>query len=188
MTETVDEKLFPDVRSILAVGVDTPELIALRAVLGSFTAAPVRYVSDPSLAGAEEAGSDLIVSKPDTLATNPDFFLRRQGRVAIMTTGGEISNSPFYLIPRDLPEDDFISRWREILQHLSPATTLRSDLSAREIEVLREIAAGLTSKEIAEKLFISVNTVISHRKNLTSKLGIRSVSGLSLYAMMNGLL
>lgn len=188
MTDTVEMKLFPDIRSILAVGLDTPEIIALKGVLGSFTHATVRSVSDLSQTGADEAGSDLIISKPDTLATNPDFFLRRQGRVAILTTGGEISNSPFYLVPCDLPEDAFISRCREILEHLSPASSLRSDLSAREIEVLREIAAGLTSKEIAEKLFISVNTVISHRKNLTAKLGIRSVSGLSLYAMMNGLL
>ena len=48
------------------------------------------------------------------------------------------------------------------------------------------VASGMTNKEIADKLCISINTVLSHRKNITSKLGIRSASGLSVYAMMNG--
>jgi DNA-binding CsgD family transcriptional regulator len=42
------------------------------------------------------------------------------------------------------------------------------------------------NKEIADRLNISINTVLSHRKNLTAKLGIKTVSGLSFYAMMNG--
>jgi DNA-binding CsgD family transcriptional regulator len=61
-------------------------------------------------------------------------------------------------------------------------------LSIREIDVLKEIAKGKTNKEIADTLCISVNTVITHRRNLTAKIGIRSASGLSLYAMMNGLI
>ena len=44
----------------------------------------------------------------------------------------------------------------------------------------------LHNKEIAEKLHISLTTVISHRKNITEKLGIKSVSGLAIYAFMLG--
>ncbi|MBD5328591.1 MAG: response regulator transcription factor [Bacteroides sp.] len=62
------------------------------------------------------------------------------------------------------------------------------ELSAREKEVLKELASGKTNKEIADHLSISVNTVITHRKNVSSKLGIKSVSGLSLYALMNGII
>ncbi|MCM1020734.1 MAG: LuxR C-terminal-related transcriptional regulator [Muribaculum sp.] len=62
----------------------------------------------------------------------------------------------------------------------------QSQLSPREENVLALIARGFINKEIADKLEISVNTVLSHRKNIMSKLGIRSVSGLSLYALMNG--
>ena len=62
------------------------------------------------------------------------------------------------------------------------------ELSSREIDVLKEIASGKIIKEIADSLNISVNTVLTHRKNISSKLGIRSVSGLSLYAMMNGII
>lgn len=60
------------------------------------------------------------------------------------------------------------------------------DLSAREIEVLVLITKGLINKEIADKLNISLTTVISHRKNIVEKLGIKSVSGLTIYAVMRG--
>ena len=60
------------------------------------------------------------------------------------------------------------------------------DLSAREIEVLKLLTRGFINKEIAYKLGISLTTVISHRKNITEKLGIKSVPGLTIYAVMNG--
>lgn len=59
-------------------------------------------------------------------------------------------------------------------------------LSAREIEVLVLVTKGYINKEIADKLNIGLTTVISHRKNITEKLGIKSVSGLAIYAVMNG--
>ena len=45
---------------------------------------------------------------------------------------------------------------------------------------------GMANKEIAEELNISITTVISHRKNIMEKLNIKSVSGLTIYAVMNG--
>ncbi|WP_308663304.1 LuxR C-terminal-related transcriptional regulator [uncultured Alistipes sp.] len=59
-------------------------------------------------------------------------------------------------------------------------------LSAREAEVLALIARGHINKEIAQRLGIGLTTVISHRRNLMEKLGIRSVSGLTLYAITRG--
>lgn len=59
----------------------------------------------------------------------------------------------------------------------------QEDLSEREIEVLTQMVAGLSNKEIADKLNISIHTVISHRKNITEKTGIKSLSGLTIYAI-----
>jgi len=60
-------------------------------------------------------------------------------------------------------------------------------LSDREQEVLVLVAKGLLNKEIADKLNISINTVITHRKNITRKTGIKTVPGLTVYAILSGL-
>lgn len=62
-----------------------------------------------------------------------------------------------------------------------------SELSDREKDVLILVAKGLMSKEIADNLNISVHTVISHRKNITRKTGIKSIAGLVAYALLNNL-
>ena len=62
------------------------------------------------------------------------------------------------------------------------------DLTLREKDVIRLVALGLANKEIADRLNISIHTVISHRKNITEKLNIRSISGLTMYAIMNKLI
>ncbi|MBR5166639.1 MAG: helix-turn-helix transcriptional regulator [Salinivirgaceae bacterium] len=64
-------------------------------------------------------------------------------------------------------------------------TDLSKQLSDRELDVLRLLAQGNMNKEIADKLNISVHTVISHRKNITQKTGIKTQSGLTIYALSN---
>lgn len=64
----------------------------------------------------------------------------------------------------------------------------KSVLTRRETEILKLIAQGNLNKQIADKLNISINTVLTHRKNILSKTGIKTTSGLTLYAISNGLL
>lgn len=63
-----------------------------------------------------------------------------------------------------------------------------SPLSERETEVLVELAHGLSNKEIADRLNISIHTVISHRKNIVHKTGITTLPELTLYALSRRLL
>ena len=63
----------------------------------------------------------------------------------------------------------------------------RGELSSRERDILIAVAKGNTNKEIADEYNISVYTVISHRRNISRKLGINSISGLTVYAIMNKL-
>ncbi len=63
-----------------------------------------------------------------------------------------------------------------------------SELSEREKEILVWVVKGQLNKEIADNLNISIHTVISHRKNISKKTGIKSVSGLTVYALLNNLL
>lgn len=62
------------------------------------------------------------------------------------------------------------------------------DLSEREREILLSVAQGMTNKEIADRYNLSIHTVISHRKNISHKTGIRSIAGLTVYAIMNNLI
>jgi DNA-binding NarL/FixJ family response regulator len=65
--------------------------------------------------------------------------------------------------------------------------SMPGDLSKRETEVIRLIADGLSNQDIAQKLYISINTVESHRKNIYRKIGVTNTSGLVRYAIRNGL-
>ena len=80
-----------------------------------------------------------------------------------------------------------ISKMNEFAQS---ETTKKDDveLSKREIDVLVAVAKGMMNKEIADLMNISIHTVISHRKNITRKTGIKSVSGLTVYALLNNLI
>jgi DNA-binding NarL/FixJ family response regulator len=63
-----------------------------------------------------------------------------------------------------------------------------NELSGRERDILTAVAKGLTNKEIADEFNISIYTVISHRRNISQKLGINSIPGLTVYAIMNKLI
>lgn len=75
-----------------------------------------------------------------------------------------------------------------IMKGLSNQTDDKVQISDRELDVLRLVAAEMTTKEIAVKLFISENTVETHRKNLIGKLGVRNAIGLVKYAIKEGLI
>ena len=62
------------------------------------------------------------------------------------------------------------------------------ELSAREKEILVCVAKGMLNKEIADAENISIHTVITHRKNITRKTGIKTVAGLTVYALLNNLI
>jgi len=63
-----------------------------------------------------------------------------------------------------------------------------SELSKREIDVLQLVAKGLANKEVTDKLCISIHTVISHRKNISEKTGVKSASGLTMYAVLKNII
>ncbi|MBR1799067.1 MAG: hemerythrin domain-containing protein [Bacteroidales bacterium] len=84
---------------------------------------------------------------------------------------------------------DILQLTRDLERHTVVEEVLLSpnedyDLSDREHDVLKLVAQGLSSKEIAAKLNIAVNTVNTHRKNITKKTGIKSVAGLAVYTML----
>lgn len=87
-------------------------------------------------------------------------------------------------------KESIIQKIRNLLAHRDHADSDSHsvDLSPREITIVRLVSMGLTNRQIAEKLFLSAHTVMTHRKNISAKLGIKSVSGLTVYAIVNNII
>lgn len=69
---------------------------------------------------------------------------------------------------------------------MEPAKKSESDVSSREIEVITMLADGMTNKDVADRLFLSVNTVACHRQNIMKKLGLKNTAELTKYAIRKG--
>ncbi len=140
----------------------------------------------------------LLASRPDVLLINPTLVddpnvLRLEQPMALVALVYQYVEHG-RLKPYDAVVDIRDSR-PEVLEALAQAMPVPHEpgkgsyeLTRRETAVLVELAQGKTNKEIADSLNVSVHTVISHRKNITRKTGIKSVAGLTVYAMLNNLI
>lgn len=75
-----------------------------------------------------------------------------------------------------------------LVMHADTQEAEGHELSQREKEILVCVAKGMLNKEIADHCNLSIHTVITHRKNITRKTGIKTVAGLTVYALLNGLI
>jgi DNA-binding CsgD family transcriptional regulator len=171
--------------TVALIGLTTLEALGVRyMLLDEDRVKVVTYDDFPEFSPFSESADAYVVSC-DCFVRNLDFFLPR--KVKTVTVGRDAMKGE-RLIGASSDESDISHLLSELVSSLRESDENPGDLSVREKEVLRLIAAGKINKEIADELCISVNTVISHRKNISVKLGIKSASGLSLYAMMNGLI
>ena len=139
----------------------------------------------------------LLIINPTLLGFHNKDFLSQIGKehpqltlVALVTSCLDHSMLTPYagVIEINDTRSKIISKMNEFAQ--SDATKSNDDveLSKRETDVLVAVAKGMMNKEIADEMNISIHTVISHRKNITRKTGIKSVSGLTVYALLNNLI
>ncbi len=148
----------------------------------------------------------IIVAKPDVIVVNPSLIdnskrqsfrviFQEQPSTPIVALVSAYFDSQWLKNFNGIIEiNDDIGKIENTLNHVLQTTSGHTEsaelyeLSDREREVLIELSKGQTSKEIAEKLHISVHTVITHRKNIVRKTGIKSAAGLAVYAMLNNLI
>ena len=125
------------------------------------------------------------------------FFLEKRNKTIVLTLGLDNATtlSDFHSLCINVPEKQLVKSLLALEQHahangrnLPPINRQpqQNPLSDREIEVLSLVAQGHINKEIADILNISLPTVVSHRKNITEKLGMKSISALTIYAVMHG--
>lgn len=137
---------------------------------------------------------------------NKAFFQERRKKTIVLTNQTEHEDtktqrngvSPldgFHCLNANVPEGELVKALLMLEQHAHgqgqhlpamPKVLQQKILSDREIEVMSLIVQGFINKEIADKLNISLSTVITHRKNIMDKLGMKSVSALTIYAVMHG--
>lgn len=118
------------------------------------------------------------------------FLIKFKGKIMVLGTNKMDVNFHKHLILPVDNEETIVAKLEDFFaSNQIGATGIVNDvLSARETDILKEVALGYSNKEIADRLFISINTVITHRKNITDKLGIKTISGLTVYALMNNLI
>ena len=128
---------------------------------------------------------------------NKPFFLERRRKTIVLTLSLDSMSqlSEFHSLCINVPEQELVRSLLMLEQHAHgqghnmppmPSVLTQKILSDREIEVMSLIVQGYINKEIAEKLNIGLATVITHRKNIMDKLGMKSVSALTIYAVMHG--
>lgn len=179
-----------------AIAVLTQNVLAgvgLRAILEKVApAASVELFGDfaPLAADNPERFIHLFVSAP-LFAAHEAFFRARSHRTILLTSGRAYAG--MHCLDVQAGEEEFVHALMRLQrsvrrpEHALPAGEPASrPLSERETEVLSLVAQGLSSKQIAQRLGIGPTTVISHRRNISEKLGIRSVAALAVYALAAG--
>lgn len=143
----------------------------------------------PSFPETIKDEADYYIITLEQYCIHISFFKPRTSRTLLLSSSPLPSSDeiPPHIHPR-MSKDDIISTLQTLLSPQNEDESDQAILTLRETEILRELAKGKSFKEIADTLCISVSTVTTHRKNITGKLGIRSLSGLSVYAMMNGII
>lgn len=141
--------------------------------------------------------ANLLIIDPALLGFHNKEFLSQLGKehpqvviIALVTTCLDHSMLTPYsgVIEINDTKLKIISKMNEFEQSETAKNNDDVELSKRETDVLVAVAKGMMNKEIADQMNISIHTVISHRKNITRKIGIKSVSGLTVYALLNNLI
>ena len=142
--------------------------------------------------------ADVVIINAKLTDTIPEIILSIREKneqirlVVFVGTRRENDDFPAFdlKISVDESKNSIIEKLQFLIKNIIPNenSEISGELSDREKEVVKQIALGKTNKEIGEVLFISPHTVITHRKNITRKLGIKTVSGLTAFAILNNLI
>jgi DNA-binding NarL/FixJ family response regulator len=149
---------------------------------------PVEIICFTSLDDFSQSAADChyYIISADDFALNTDFFLPRRSKTLIITHR-HAEATALNCLDAFAPQETIIEQLQQFFATEDQNPAQGKELSLREKDVLKLIAQGYANKEIADKLNISLNTVLTHRKNITARLGIKTVAGLTVYAIMNGL-
>lgn len=183
----------PRNRQIAILLPDTLQAVGLECILNEYFSSLTisRFTNYPDFTQKSAEMADFYFTNANYFLLHIDFFLPRRAKTIVLmqhTMDALPLSGAMNLIAEEAPLETLIEQIESFLS-LADANSHSENnkgLSVREVNVLRLVVSGYTNKEIADQLSISLNTVLTHRKNITAKLGIKTVSGLTFYAIMNG--
>lgn len=183
--------------------VETSPLIS--SGLSSFFEGMNQFTVSAVVDNMEDLQDKMVIHNPDILIINPimigyyainNFFKNLSQNypnihcIALVTTYIDKNILRYFkeIIELGDNKQKVVNKLINLLNNSDETTSQENiELSNREVDVLVSVAKGMTNKEISDLLSISVHTVITHRKNIVKKTGIKSVAGLTVYALLNNL-
>ncbi len=179
-------------KSIVLISPSDIILTGLAEILKSSLAGEIIQLhrGDEIIDYPELTGHFLVIASPEELEKSKlliRHILPADGSVQFMTLNFEPNQATSAPSLNLLDSHALICyKVNEILNSFTASLIKEPDteLTRREIEVLRLLTKGNSNKEIADQLYVSTHTVISHRKNISEKTGIKSASGLTMYAIL----
>lgn len=188
---------------VLKIAIAEPSLIIRSGLAVALKRIPGFRIQPFEIISKDLLHNYVRIHKPDVLIINPSFWgyydiskLKTETQHPTLRCMALLYASMDESLLRDY--DDKITIYDSVDLLKSKLDTLFSDpvdenleetsnLSQREKEIVVCVVKGLTNKEIANDLFLSAHTVISHRRNIAKKLEIHSTAGLTIYAIVNKL-
>jgi DNA-binding CsgD family transcriptional regulator len=185
---------------IAIIHTDTLAAIGMKQILQDVM--PIVVVDTFRSVGELKASGDVDIyyhyfAEAQAVIEDSDFFDKRRRKTIILNTAADTKQTlyGYNSLCTSLPEKQLIKSLLALEQTAhaegrnlphAHGEHAEKQLSVREVEVMTLIVRGYINKEIADRLNISLSTVITHRKNIMYKLGLKSVSALTIYAVTRG--
>ncbi|MDR2840708.1 MAG: response regulator transcription factor [Paludibacter sp.] len=183
----------------LKIAIAEPSVIVRSGVASALKRITGYHVQTFEITAFGQIANYIKIHKPDILVVNPVFWgnidinkIKQESEQAklkiVALTTNMIDENIINNFDGNFTLFDTIESLSDKILHLFSKSEITIDtkiLSQREKEILACLVKGMTNKEIAQTLFLSPHTVITHRRNITTKLEIHSTAGLTVYAIVN---
>ena len=184
----------------LKIAIAEPSVIIRSGIIAALKRMPKFKIQIVEITSFDVLTQQLMLQKPDILIVNPTFW----GAINLAKLKDEsaLLKLKSLAIVYSFVDDSLLKQFDDTINIFDNIEQLNVKieqlaikeqpveadlLSVREKEIVRRVVKGLTNKEIANSLFLSTHTVITHRRNIARKLEIHSTAGLTVYAIVNNL-
>ncbi len=187
--------------TLVRIAIAEPSVIIRNGILSVLKRISLLNIHIVEVVDMSQLSNQLLRERADMLIVNPSFLgvfslqeIKNHTNKALKCIAlqyGVVDKSLLNIYDETISVYDTADEIRDKIVKLSEYTTepenAQEQLTQREKEIVICVVKGMTNKQIADALFLSTHTVITHRRNIAAKLQIHSPSGLTIYAIVNKL-